>query len=298
MPDASVPALDSTAAGLPDAREPTTPESLMRPESSYSFRSTAFVLMHLTPLLVIWAGFSWWGLALCLGSYFLRMFGVTAGYHRYFSHRTFKTGRVMQFALAWLAQSSLQKGVLWWAAHHRHHHRASDRPDDVHSPGQSGFWYSHIGWVLDRETEETDLSRIKDLARYPELRWLNRHHAVPGIVYAAAMFLLFGFHGLVWGFFISTVLLWHGTFTVNSLTHMFGRRVYPTEDDSRNNWLVALITLGEGWHNNHHFYQRSTAQGWRWYEIDLTFWGLKMLSWLRLVSKPTRPPRHITEMRI
>ena len=253
---------------------------------------------HFTPLLLLWAGFSWWGVALCAASYALRMFGVTAGYHRLFSHRSFKTGRVMQFLFAFLAQTSLQQGVLWWASHHRHHHWHSDKPTDVHSPVQHGFLYAHIGWIFADAWQTTDEERVRDLAKYPELRWLDRYHMVPGILYALALYLAFGFHGLVWGFFVSTVLLWHGTFTINSLSHVFGRRVYPTTDTSKNNWLLAVVTLGEGWHNNHHHFQRSCAQGWRWYELDITYLTLKVLSWFRLVSNVTKPPQHVIEKTI
>lgn len=270
----------------------------VQPQRAYRARSAIFIAVHLTPLMLIWAGFSWWGIALCVISYYVRMFGVTAGYHRFFAHRSYKTSRPFQFFLAFLAQTSAQKGALWWAAHHRHHHAASDQPDDVHSPEQSGFFYAHVGWVLARDTEATEWSRIRDLAKYPELVWLNRYHLVPPLVYAAAMYLLFGLEGLVWGFFISTILLWHGTFLVNSVVHVLGRRVYPTTDSSRNNWWVALLTMGEGWHNNHHFYQRATAQGWRWYEVDMTYYLLKGLSWLGLVSGVSRPPRHIVAQRL
>ncbi|TVR03772.1 MAG: acyl-CoA desaturase [Deltaproteobacteria bacterium] len=261
-------------------------------------KSALFILAHFSPLLLIWIGFSWQGVALCIGSYALRMFGVTAGYHRYFSHRSYKAGRVMQFLLAFLAQTSAQKGVLWWASHHRHHHWHSDKPTDVHSPKQHGFWWSHVGWVLSGAWDETDRERVRDLTKYPELVWLDRHHLLPPLLYAAALFAIWGWAGIVWGFLISTVLLWHGTFTINSLSHVFGRRVYDTTDTSRNNWLLAIITLGEGWHNNHHFFQRSTAQGFRWYEFDATYLTLKVMSWLRLVSDVTRPPRHVIEKTI
>lgn len=255
-------------------------------------------LLHLSPLLIILVGFSWQGVALCVASYALRMFGVTAGYHRYFSHRSFKTSRVGQFLLAFLAQTSLQKGVLWWASHHRYHHWHSDKPTDVHSPKQHGFWYAHIGWIMATDWEETDMERVRDMAQYPEIRWLDRFHMVPPVLYAVAIWALFGWHGLVWGFFVSTVLLWHGTFTINSLSHVFGKRVYATTDTSRNNWLLALITLGEGWHNNHHHFQRSTAQGWRWYEVDITYMVLKAFSWVGLVSSVTKPPQHVIEKTI
>jgi stearoyl-CoA desaturase (delta-9 desaturase) len=233
-----------------------------------------FVLVHLACLGALWTGVTVQALAVCAVLYVVRMFGVTAGYHRYFSHRSFKTSRAGQFVLAWLAQSSAQRGAMWWAAVHRHHHLHSDTEDDVHSPRHRGFLYSHVGWVFDRRHEDTDVEAVPDLARYPEMRWLDRFQLVPAIVLGVACFALGGWGMLVVGFFWSTVLLYHGTFFINSLAHVHGSQRYVTGDDSRNNWWLALITLGEGWHNNHHAYQRSTRQGFRWYEIDPTYFAL------------------------
>ncbi len=220
-----------------------------------------------------------------LALYFARMTVVTAGYHRYFSHRSFKTSRWFQFLLALGAQSSAQKGVLWWASQHRRHHKHSDTPQDVHSAHLRGFWYAHIGWILGPDCDDTDLSRVSDLARYPELRVLN-HPAVrllPAAAFAGVCYAVGGMPGLLWGFFGSTVLLWHGTFTINSLSHMYGSRRYETSDNSRNNWLLALITTGEGWHNNHHHFQSSARQGIRWWEVDTTYYFLRVLSALGLI---------------
>ncbi len=233
---------------------------------------------------VIAGGWSWKGFALAIALYYIRMFGVTAGYHRYFSHRTFRTSRVMQFLFALLATSSAQKGVLWWAAHHRVHHKNSDQEGDIHSLKREGFFWSHVGWILSEKYDETDEKRVKDLARYPELRFLDRFHLlVPTALGFALFFFAGGWHGLLWGLFVSTTLLWHGTFTINSLTHLWGSRRYATSDNSRNNFWLALITMGEGWHNNHHYYQQSTRQGFFWWEIDPTFYILKVMSWLGLV---------------
>jgi stearoyl-CoA desaturase (delta-9 desaturase) len=262
-------------------------------------RALPFFLVHLAPLALFATGWSWTGLGVMLGSYYLRMFGVTAGYHRYFSHRAFRTGRVMQFLLACLAQSSLQKGVLWWASNHRHHHWHSDKPTDIHSPVRHGFWWSHVGWIVSEDWEGTDARRMRDLTRFPELVWLDRWHLAPAIAYAIVLTLAFGWvDGLLWGFFLSTILLWHGTFTINSLCHVFGKRVYATTDTSRNSALLAALTLGEGWHNNHHYYQRSAAQGWRWYEVDPTYLVLRALQALRLVEGVGKPPRHVIEQTI
>jgi stearoyl-CoA desaturase (Delta-9 desaturase) len=241
---------------------------------------------------VILTGWSWQGLALAVALYVARMVFVCLGYHRYFSHRTFKTSRPFQLVLAFLAQTSAQKGVLWWAAHHRRHHRYSDLPLDVHSAKQHGLWTSHVGWVLVRENDATLLEEVPDLARYPELRWLDRWKLFPAFALAVMLLLVGGVHGLVWGFFVSTVLLWHGTFTINSLSHLCGRRRYATGDDSRNNWLLALLTLGEGWHNNHHHYQSSARQGFFWWEYDPAYYVLLLLGGLGLVRdiRPV-PPR-------
>src|SRR6185295_11072431 len=204
-------------------------------------------------------------LALAVGTYFVRMFIVTAAYHRYFSHRAFKTSRPFQLVLALAAQSAAQKGVLWWAAHHRWHHKTSDTPRDVHSARQRGFWYSHVGWVLGSEWNETDLDLVKDVERFPELRFLNRRgmEVVPMAVLGAVFLVAGGVHAFVWGFLVSSVLLWHGSFSVNSLAHLVGGRRYATTDDSRNNLVLALATTGEGWHNNHHHYPSSARQGFR-----------------------------------
>jgi stearoyl-CoA desaturase (delta-9 desaturase) len=255
----------------------------------------SFLLVHVAALGVFLIPFKLWYVGLAAGLYYLRMFGVTAGYHRYFAHRTYKTSRVFQFLLAWLAVSSAQKGVLWWAAHHREHHRYADQPEDVHSPVQRGFWWAHVGWIFAPQNVETNLARVADLARFPELRWLERWQLVPPITLAAGLLLWGGLPALLWGFFVSTTLLWHGTYTINSLAHLFGSRRYATPDDSRNNWFLALLTLGEGWHNNHHYYRPAANQGFFWWEFDPTFYVLKMLSWVRLIWDVRTPPRRVLE---
>ncbi len=249
-----------------------------------------FLLIHLAALGVFAVGFSWLGVALCIGSYYLRMFAVTAGFHRYFSHRTYRLPRVPQFLLAFLGQTAAQKGVLWWSSNHRHHHKYSDRPEDIHSPLQGGFWWAHMGWILSPDYERTDLSRVPDLAKYPELVWLDRNQFLPTMLYAVALSLAFGPVGLFYGYFLSTVLLWHGTFSVNSVMHVFGRRAFATTDDSRNSFLVSLITMGEGWHNNHHWAPGSAAQGFRWWQWDGSFYLLWLAERLGLVRGLRRPP--------
>ena len=266
---------------------------LPRGERLPLLRVLPFLAVHLACLGVLAVGVSLTYVILCLALYYARMFFVTAGYHRYFSHRSFKTSRAFQFILAFLAMTSSQKGILWWAAHHRAHHQYSDTEEDIHSPLQSGFWYSHVGWILSDRYDETDLPRVRDLERFPELRWLNRWFLVPPLTLAVVLFLIGGWGALVWGFFVSTVLLWHGSFLVNSLSHVFGRRRYQTDDTSRNSFLIALVTMGEGWHNNHHRYMSSARQGFFWWEIDATFYVLRVLSWLGIVWDLRAPPREL-----
>jgi stearoyl-CoA desaturase (delta-9 desaturase) len=250
--------------------------------------SIPFILVHATCLFAFVVPFAWKYVLIAVALYYGRMFFVTMTYHRYFSHRTFKTSRVFQFVLAFIAMTSSQKGVLWWAAHHRHHHKESDQPADLHSP-RKGFWWSHVGWILCSKYEATNFDAIRDFSRFPELRWLNRFYLVPPIALAVTMFLIGGWSLLIWGFFISTVMLFHGTFTINSLSHVFGGRRYRTTDTSRNNFALALITCGEGWHNNHHYHQNTANQGWFWWEVDFTYYGLKVFSWLGLVSDLRTP---------
>jgi len=249
-----------------------------------------FVVVHLLCFTAIWSGVTWQSLTLCIVLYWVRFFAIGAGYHRYFSHRAYSTSRIFQFFLAFLAQTSAQKSVLWWAAKHRHHHLHSDTEQDVHSPRHKGFLYSHVGWIFNRRHAKTDLVKIDDFARYPELMWLHRLELAPAVALGIVCFLIDGWSGLVVGFFWSTVLVYHGTFCINSLAHVRGKRRYVTGDDSRNNWLLALLTMGEGWHNNHHAYQSSVRQGFRWWEIDATFYILKLLSWTGIVWDMKTPP--------
>lgn len=249
-----------------------------------------FLLIHASVLLVLTVPFSASMVAWLVGSYYLRMFGVTGGYHRYFSHRSFKLNRFWQFCLAFLAQTSGQKGALWWAAHHRDHHLYSDRKEDLHSPVHEGFWWSHLGWILSDEYDTYDPKRIADLVKYPELRWLDRLHLVPTVIYAVAIYLIGGWPAFVWGYLVATVALYHGTFLINSLAHIWGSRRFPTPDESRNNFWLALVTMGEGWHNNHHHFMSSVRQGIRWWEIDLTFYVLRILSVVG-IARDLRPFR-------
>ena len=255
-----------------------------------------FLAVHLMCLGVIWVGWSWPAVSVAITMYLLRMFAVTGFYHRYFSHKTFRTSRPFQFVLALLGNSAMQRGPLWWAANHRQHHVYSDTEKDIHSPVQHGFWWSHLGWITSPSNFGTDFKAVPDLAKYPELRFLDRFDVlVPTLLGTALFFLGFGLNRvapelgtsgaqmLIWGFFISTVLLSHATFSINSMTHMFGNKRYQTGDESRNNFWLALVTLGEGWHNNHHHYPAATRQGFFWWEIDLTYYGLLLLEQMGLI---------------
>jgi len=256
-----------------------------------------FAAVHLVCLAVLLpgVGITWSAVGLFFALYTIRLFGVTAGYHRYFSHRTYKMNRFWQFVMAFLAQMSAQKGVLWWASHHRHHHTHSDDPDDVHSPRHHGFWYAHVGWLFDPDWADTDDKRVKDLSRYPELVWLDKYSMLPPTVLGVSSWLFFGWSGLIVGFFWSTVALYHMSFTINSVAHVVGDRRYDTDDDSRNNWLLALLLFGEGWHNNHHHYQASAAQGFRWWEYDISYYILKALEAVGIVYDVRTPPEHVIE---
>jgi stearoyl-CoA desaturase (Delta-9 desaturase) len=216
-------------------------------------------------------------------TYLALTFGIVAGYHRYFSHRSFKTGRVVQFVLGWLGTAAMQNGPLWWASWHRTHHRTSDGPRDPHSPVQRGVLYAHIGWVLDGSHDHPDLANVRDLSRYAELRWLDRWKWLPVIVHAAVAFGLLGLPGLVWCFALPTTVAFHAPLFVNSLAHVWGTRRYATGDASRNNALLALFTLGDGWHNNHHHSPGSARAGEAWWELDPAYWALRVLAALGLV---------------
>jgi stearoyl-CoA desaturase (delta-9 desaturase) len=271
----------------------TTPFEQERGLPTFRWSQLPMYLMHPAPLAVFLFPFSWSLVGVFFVAYALMVFGITGGYHRYFSHRTFRTGRVFQFVLAWLGAMSMQKGVLWWSAHHRHHHRFSDQHGDIHSPGLQGFVWAHVGWILSTNYEQTNLKAVPDLAKYPELRWLNQWHLAPSLTLAGGLYLAGGLPWVAWGWALSTVLCWHATFMINSLTHMFGRKRYVTKDDSRNSLILALLTFGEGWHNNHHYYQSSTRQGFFWWEIDLTYYALLALSLVGIVWDLRQPPSHV-----
>lgn len=268
----------------------------------------SFLLVHLLPLAAIFTGTTLFDWLVCIFLYLFRMFWVTGGYHRYFAHKSYRTSRVFQFFIAFFAETSAQKGALWWAAHHRHHHRHSDTPEDPHSMKLYGFWYSHVGWIVGPDYKKTDLKTIGDFAKYPELIWLNKYYMLPPLILAIAVTalggwvnggsvtLMFTHHGLstlLIGFFLSTVFLYHGTFSINSIMHKFGKQRYESGDESKNSLWLALLTLGEGWHNNHHYYEVASRQGFFWWEVDITYYVLKLFSWTGLIWDLKGVPDHI-----
>ena len=274
----------------------------------HALKQFVFLGVQLGSLLVIWSGWSWFAVAVCAFLYIIRMFAITGGYHRYFSHRSYNTSRWFQFVLAALGAASAQKGPLWWASHHRHHHRYSDTEHDLHAPKIRGVWWAHMGWVMSAEFLTSRLELVKDLLVFPEIRAVERWHLIPPLLLAVGLYFsgnllaaswpelgTNGFQLLVWGFFISTTLLYHGTFLVNSFTHIVGSRRFNTNDESRNSLWIALVTMGEGWHNNHHRYPGSERQGFYWWEIDCTHYILKALSWLGIVWDLRTPPQRIYE---
>jgi len=276
---------------------PEGPEKeALKPDRFEFKRFVPFLLLHLGCLGVIWTGWSLTAVLVAVFLYFIRMFFVTGFYHRYFCHKAFDTSRGMQFVLGLLGLTAAQRGPLWWAAVHRHHHAYSDEEPDVHSPIQRGFWWAHIGWLTSGRNYPTNYRMVRDWAKYPELVFLNRFDLLGPLLLAVALYGLGaglaafapvlgtnGWQMVVWGFFISTVFVFHATCSINSLTHLFGNRRYETGDDSRNSFMLALLTLGEGWHNNHHRFQRTARQGFYWWEIDITYYLLKMLSLTGLI---------------
>jgi len=259
-------------------------------------RIIPFILMHAVCLTIVWVGWSPTAVIVAVSLYVIRMFAITGFYHRYFSHRSFKTSRAGQFIFGLIGASAVQRGPVWWAAHHRHHHAHSDKQADVHSPVQHGFLRSHMGWFLSKKGFSPDYKFVRDLQKFPELLLLDRFDILVPVALAVGLFFFGvmlenvapqlgtnGWQMLVWGFFVSTIFCYHGTYTINSLSHVFGKQRYRTGDSSRNNWLLAIITLGEGWHNNHHHFPSSVRQGFYWWEIDITYYMLKVLAWLGII---------------
>ena len=268
-------------------------------------RIVPFLILHLACFSVIWVGWSPVAIIVAISFYALRMVGITAFYHRYFAHKAFKTGRLTQFIFALIGSAATQRGPLWWASHHRHHHHYSDTDKDIHSP-KKGFFWSHVGWFLSDKNFKTRLDLIPDFAKFKELIILDRFDILVPITCLVLMYLLgivlniffpslgtSGLQMLVWGYVISTVVLLHATLSINSFAHKIGSRRFKTSDTSRNNLLLAIITFGEGWHNNHHQFPSSARQGIRWWEIDLSFYLIKAMEKVGLVWSVKPGPNEI-----
>jgi len=291
-----------------DSWAPDPRDAVRGPKQIDWVRILPFVGMHAACLGVFFVGSSWTALIAAAAFYAVRMFAITAFYHRYFSHRAFETSRATQFLFALIGASAVQRGPLWWASHHRAHHRRSDRDGDAHSPALDGFWWSHVGWIVAHENFRTRRELVPDLMKFPELRFLDRFNTLVPLALIPLFFGLgralevwapelgtSGMQMLVWGFFVSTVALYHLTFTINSLAHRFGSRRYETRDNSRNSLLLSLVTFGEGWHNNHHYYSASARQGFRWWELDLSYYGLRAMAALGLVWSLRPVPQRVIE---
>ena len=260
-----------------------------------SVQIAVFWLVQASAVLMFAVPFRWAFVALWAASHFSRALGLTLIFHRYLAHRAFQMNRVARFVWAFIGTAAMQKGPLWWAGHHVNHHRYADRDGDPHSPSVSGFYYAHIGWFLnDTRHDQLPPSNpvIRDFSKDFEIAWLERFFVVPPLLLAIAMFLAGGLPWLVWGFCVPTVTLAHSTFAINTINHMFGSRRFETLDASRNNLLTAFFAVGEGWHNNHHRYQRAARNGFYWWEFDPTWYVIRAMAAVGLVwgiqSVPTR----------
>jgi stearoyl-CoA desaturase (delta-9 desaturase) len=272
--------------------DPKSPQ----PDEIDWLRALPFIALNLSCLLVFYFGFSWTAFITATVLYFVRLFSIGAFYHRYFSHKTYQTTRFWQFIFAMITGTCAQRGPLWWVSHHRQHHMVADEPADAHSPVQHGFLWSHVGWFLSKRNYNYNPERVKDLAAFPELVFLDRFDLLmPGVLFISLLVSGLLLHRyapqlgtgacqmLVWGFSISTVAVFNSTVLINSLSHVTGSRRYNTKDNSRNNILFAFLTLGEGWHNNHHHYPATARQGFMWWEIDVTYYIIKLFEKLGMV---------------
>jgi len=257
----------------------------------------ALIIVHLVSLLGFYTGISWTAFVAFLGLYIIRGLGITMGYHRYFAHKSFKTNRFFQFILGLMGSMAVQGGILWWVSHHREHHRYTETEDDIHSPVAHGFWQSHIGWLTNKKAFNAPKIRANDFAKIPEIKFLQKQYVFIQVLQVLGLFSLgsylqaafpqletSGAQLLVWGFFINTVALWHSTFAVNSICHVWGKEPYEANDTSKNNFIVALLAFGEGWHNNHHKFATSARHGLEWWQFDMTFITLRFLEAFGIVS--------------
>jgi stearoyl-CoA desaturase (delta-9 desaturase) len=263
-----------------------------------NFTIAVFWTVQVSALLVFFVPFAWPLVALWAASHFLRAVGLTLCYHRYFAHRAFQMGRGPRLVWAWIAASAMQKGPLWWAGHHVNHHRFADRDGDPHSPAVSGFYYAHIGWFLnDAKHDRLEATNpvVRDFSKFPEITFLERNFFLPPLLLALAMYAIGGMQWLIWGFCLPTMTLAHATFAINTVNHLVGSRRFDTIDESRNNVVTAFFAAGEGWHNNHHRYQRAARNGFYWWEFDLTWYVIRLMAAVGLAWDVQEVPERIYE---
>jgi len=271
--------------------------------------TTSFILaFHIGALAALFF-FSWKAFLLAMVLWWIAGgLGIGMGYHRLLTHRGYKTPKWIEYCLTVCGTLALEGGPIFWVATHRMHHQNTDREGDPHSPHDGAFW-SHVGWILTGQTMHNNANEL--LPFVPELRkdkfhtWISRWHWVPLTTLGAALFAFAGWRCLLWGIFFRTVIGLHSTWLVNSATHMWGRRRFPTHDNSRNSLWVALLTFGEGWHNNHHAFPQSARHGMAWYEFDPNWYGILILRMLGLArnvktacvearkAARERPPIHV-----
>ena len=277
------------AAALPAAVAPAAPPSLYR-LARIVLALVPLVGVHLALVGLFFVPVTWTAVILFIVVTRISGTGITVGFHRYLAHHAFKTSRWFQFALTAAGCVAMQKGPLWWCVFHREHHKHSDEPGDVHSPVLDGFWYAHFGWLVTQDLSQPNHDNVRDLARFPELVWLDRLWMVPGILVATACYLIDGRSGLLWGFCLGTAVVFQVTFLVNSAGHLWGSQRFDTGDGSRNNFVIGVLAMGEGWHNNHHRAPTSARHGFAKYEVDLAYLIIKTFRALGLVWGVRQPP--------
>lgn len=253
-----------------------------------------FGVVHGLALLAI-PFFSWSALGVMIGLHWLfGSIGICLGYHRLLSHRSFRVPRWLERSIALLGALALQGGPIFWVAGHRLHHAyTEDEQKDPYS-ARRGFWWSHVLWIFYPRSQFFDYEEYQrfapDLARDPFYRWLNRYFFWLQFPLALLLYFVGGWSFVVYGIFVRAVFLWHTTWLINSVTHLWGSRAFDCRDNSRNLWWAALLTYGEGWHNNHHAYPQVARCGWRWWEIDVTWWAIALLQRLGLATAVQNPP--------
>lgn len=255
-----------------------------------------FGAIHALALLAPWY-FSWSALGITIALHWLLgSIGICLGYHRLLTHRSFQVPKLLEYAIALIGSLALQGGPIFWVAGHRQHHAFTEDIDKDPYSARRGFWWSHMLWIMYPRAEffttATYRKYAPDLARDPFYTWLDRYFLLLQLPLAIGLYALGGWSFVVWGVFLRIVLLWHTTWLINSATHLFGDRPFNTDDGSRNLWWAALLTFGEGWHNNHHAHPNVAKAGWQWWQVDITWWAIRALQAIGLAKKVVMPPNH------